>query len=119
MQLEYLVFDTSDEENGSCSFDAMASALPARLAALIDEVEAVLGWAYRKFGPPSVEGDGTGWDFEMQAVGEQDAPLEITCNVELAQVSMPPGSVGRVTLALTISGSRAFAAALKEEFEWD
>ena len=42
MPLAYLLFDSSDEDGGHCSFDAMASVLPDRLPALLREVEAVL-----------------------------------------------------------------------------
>jgi hypothetical protein len=113
MQLDYLLFDISDEETGSCSFDAMASAVPARREALIDEIEAVLGWAHREFGPAGEDGE---WDFELQAVDDHDLPLEITYDVESARVLMPPGSGGRVTLALTLGGTSAFGAAFREAF---
>jgi hypothetical protein len=116
MQLDYLLFDFTDEESGSCSFDAMASVLPAKLPALIHEIEAVLGWACREFGAPSAAADEGEWDFELQALGEQDVPLEITYDVERARVSVQQGLRGRVTLALTLSGSHAFGAAFREAF---
>src|SRR6185369_12734006 len=46
MQLDYLVFDASDEDSGRESFDAMASVAPDRLPALLAEVAAVLRWAH-------------------------------------------------------------------------
>ena len=115
MPLEYLLFELTDEETGACSFDAMASVLADRLPALIQEVEAVLDWAYRDFGAPSpVEEDGE-WDFELQAVADDDVPLEITYDCKRAIVSMPRAS-GRVTLALTLTGSRDFATAFTDAF---
>ena len=116
MQLDYLLFDFTDEEAGSCSFDAMASVLPARLPAAIQEIEAVLGWANREFDAPAAASDEGEWDFELQAVGEPDVPLEISYDFDSARVSMPPGFKGRVTLALTISGSRAFGEAFRQAF---
>lgn len=115
MQLEYLLFDFTDDEAGSCSFDSVASVLPARLPALVHEIETVLNWAHREFGAPPAAADEGEWNFELQAVGEHDVPLEIDYDVERARVSMPPAS-GRVTLALTISGSPAFDAAFREAF---
>lgn len=115
MQLEYLLFDFADDEAGSCSFDSLASVLPARLPVLIHEIETVLGWAHRQFGPPSTTGDEGEWDFELQAADEHDAPLEIKYDIDRSRVSMSPAS-GRVTVALTISGSSSFGAAFKEAF---
>ena len=115
MQLAYLLFDSSDEESGACSFDAMASVLPARLAALIHEIELVLGWAYRRFGSPTAAEAGE-WDFALQAVGEPDVPLAITYDAGRARVSIQPGFRGRVTVTLTMSGSRAFAEDFREAF---
>jgi hypothetical protein len=115
MRLEYLLFDSSDEETGSCSFDAMASALPARIRSLIHEVEAVLGWAYDNFGAPSAAEDGGEWDFALQATGERDGPLEITYDPIRARASLPQAN-SRVTLTLTVTGSRTFAQAFRSAF---
>ncbi|VTU13678.1 hypothetical protein [Variovorax sp. RA8] len=115
MPLEYLLFDMTDEETGACSFDAMASVLADRLPALIHEVETVLAWACRNFGAPSSVEESGEWDFELQAVAEHDVPLEVTYDRERATVSIPRVP-GRVTLALTLTGSRAFAAAFTETF---
>lgn len=114
MRLDYLLFDFSDEEAGYCSFDSLASAVPAQLPALIHEVDAVLGWAHREFGSPSAGDDG--WDFQLQACSDDDEPLEITFEVDTAGVSMKHGSSGRVTIALTLSGSSAFGAAFRDAF---
>ncbi|MGE4242373.1 hypothetical protein [Ramlibacter sp.] len=118
MQLEYLLFDTSDEEDGACSFDALASVLATHRAGLGAEVEAVLGWAYRAFGSPLADQDGGDWDFDLQAVDDDDEPLAIAYDVARGQVAMPQGC-GRVTVALTLSGSRAFADAFREAFAND
>lgn len=115
MQLEYLIFDFTDDEAGSCSFDSVASVLAARLPAPIHEIEAVLGWAHRQFGPPAAAADEGEWDFELQAADAQDVPLAINYDIERARVSLPPAS-GRVTLALTISGSSAFGEAFRNAF---
>lgn len=116
MHLDYLLFDFADDGTGSCSFDAMASVLPDRVPAVVHEIEAVLGWAHRGFGLPSAGADGGEWDFDLQAVGEPDVPLEITCDFDPARVSLPPGLAGRVTLTLTLGGSCAFGEAFREAF---
>ncbi len=115
MQLEYLLFDFNDDESGSCSFDSLALVLPIRLPALIHEVETVLTWAHRHFGALLNAGDEGEWNFELQAADEHDVPLEINYDVERARVALP-SACGRVTLALTISGSAAFGAAFRDAF---
>ena len=115
MNLDYLLFDSTDEADGSCSFDALASVLPERMPALCDEVAGVLGWAHRSFGAPVAPEDGGAWDFHLQATAEHGEPLEMDFDCAVNQVVMPPAR-GRVTVALTVSGSRTFASAFREEF---
>ncbi|MES3001299.1 MAG: hypothetical protein V4787_11465 [Pseudomonadota bacterium] len=98
MQLHYLDFDYSDEDSGRGSFDAMASVLADRLPALRAEVDAVLQWAVREFGPAAAPGDEGDWDHDVQQTIE-------------------PGTPARTTLTLTISGSPAFCDAFREKFE--
>lgn len=114
--MDYLLFDATDEEGGACSFDAMASVPAERLPALLREVEAVLAWAHREFGPPGAGADEGEWAFELQAVAEPARPLEIGYDRAGARVRLPPVPPGRVTLTLTVSGSRAFAAAFRDAF---
>lgn len=97
MELQYLDFDVSDDDSGCASFDAMASVLPARLPALQAEIDAVLQWAAAAFGPAGTLEDAGEWDYDLQRVAE-------------------PGSEPRITLTLTLSGSPAFCAALRERF---
>ena len=113
MPLDYLIFDPTDEEDGACSFDAMASVLPDRLPALLGEVAAVLAWAHREFGAPDDEGE---WGYELQATQEGAAPVAVEYDARSARAAMPDAPAGRVTLALTVSGSRAFADALRAAF---
>jgi hypothetical protein len=116
VELSYLLFDPTDDESGAWSFDAMASAVPARLPAVLDEVGAVLGWAWREFGTPSTLGDESQWHFDLQAVDETSTPLDITFDGEQARMSIPPPQHGRVTITLTISGPEAFGIAFKDAF---
>ncbi|MCW5652020.1 MAG: hypothetical protein KIS62_19920 [Ramlibacter sp.] len=117
--LNYLLFDTTDEESGACAFDAMASVTPDRLPALLAEVQAVLAWATHLFGPPSGAGDECDtddWAFDLEATDLAGAPLAITWDMQSAQVLLPADVKGRLTLTLTISGHRAFAEAFGQAF---
>ena len=115
----YLLFEATDEESGACAFDAMASVLPDRLPALLAEVQVVLAWATRLFGPPSSacdESDAAEWAFDLQATDAAGAPLAISWDVQRAQVLLPAAMEGRLTLTLTISGHSAFADAFRHAF---
>lgn len=117
--LSYLLFDATDEDSGACSFDAMACVLPDRFPALLAEVQTVLIWATRAFGPPAAtadDGDTAEWMFDLQATDQAGAPLAITWDPEQTHVQPPQVIDGRITLTLTVSGSPAFAAAFREAF---
>jgi hypothetical protein len=117
--LSYLLFDATDEESGACAFDAMASVLAKHVPALLAEVQLVLAWATRLFGPPSGAGDECDtddWAFDIQATDMAGSPLAITWDVHRAQVFLPAAVQGRLTLTLTISGHRAFADAFRQAF---
>ncbi|MBE7366711.1 hypothetical protein [Ramlibacter pallidus] len=114
MRLDYLLFDSSDEDSGHCSFDALASVLPERLPALVAEVEAVLRWAHRAFGLP--DADGGEWDYALQLTGADGEPLVIAYDAALGGVRLPGPVTARVALALTLGGSPAFASAFLDAF---
>jgi hypothetical protein len=120
MTLDYLLFDFSDEDSGRGSFDAMASVEVARLPALFAEVATVLRWARRSFGSADEAGDEGEWDFALQAADEHGKPLELALDANTGAASLgdtPPR--GRVTVTFTLSGSAAFCAALRDEFQLD
>lgn len=116
MQLDYLLFDATDEEDGSCSFDALASVLPDRLPALVREVETVLAWAHGVFGAPMAGAEAGAWDYELQAAEEPGQPLEARYDADRARLSLVPAPQGRAVLALTVTGSPVFAAAFRDAF---
>ena len=101
MQLDYLDFDFSDEEDGRGSFDAMASVTAERMAALRAEIDAVLHWAGEVFGPNAEAGE----------VGE-DAEWDFELNEKIEAGTQP-----RTTVTFTLSGSRAFCDAFRDKFE--
>ncbi len=119
MELHYLDFDSSDEESGRGSFDAMASVVPDRVPLLLGEVTGVLSWAAAAFGPPGgLEEDAGAWDAQVQAVWEPgDRPVAVWWDTASGVVSVPAlTGAGRLVLTLTVAGSPAFCAALREAF---
>src|SRR3954471_18623657 len=70
MELAWLEFDYSEDAEGNGSFDAMAAASPAQLAALQAEIARVLDWAHANFGNPVPPDEGGEWHFELQGVRE-------------------------------------------------
>ncbi|MGJ7580825.1 hypothetical protein ACSFA3_11650 [Variovorax sp. RHLX14] len=98
MQLDYLDFDFSDEEDGHGSFDAMASVTAERLPALFAEIDCVRNWATAAFGANAGLEDGGEWDCEVQRTDET-------------------GASARTTVTFTLSGSPAFCDAFRDKFE--
>lgn len=119
MKLHYLEFDYSEDADGHGAFDAMASAVPAQLPALQDEVLRVLAWAEREFegrrGPLDEGGD---WDCELQGVQEVATTLDVDYDLASMRMTLHPGATGspRVTLSLTLTGTPQFCAAFRSEF---
>jgi hypothetical protein len=92
----YLTFELDDAGDGVHALEAMASTRPAQHAAVMAEVDAVLGWAWRQF--PASHGpvdDGMDWDHALQVVAEAD---------------------GWHTVTLTLSGSARFVEAFLAHF---
>lgn len=118
MQLHYLVFDFTDEESGRGSFDAMASVLPERRAALLAEMGTVLQWAWATFGPAGALDDDGEWDYELQGVVEPDTPMSVDYDALNGQIRIEPVPDGsaRVTLTITLGGSRTFCEAFEHKF---
>lgn len=119
MPLHYLDFDASDDDAGRCSFDAMASLVPARVPAMLDEVAAVLRWAIHGFGPAAALDDGGEWDYDLQAVAEPRTPLAIVRDAATGLLLLPaaPAGTQRITLTFTLTGSPAFCDAFRAAFE--
>lgn len=114
MPLDYLLFDATDEESGGASFDALASVLPDRVPALLREVEAVLQWAHREFGPPSAA-DAAGWDFDLQGT-DDGGVLDLAYDAVRGRITLHPPGTGRITLSLTLGGPASFGDAFRAAF---
>ncbi len=73
MTLHYLIFDTSDDGEGTGSWEAMASVRAADVPAVLAEVQAVLAMAERR--PPGPRGpldEGGVWDADVQQHSDGD-----------------------------------------------
>ena len=115
-ELQYLLFDASDDASGRGSFDALASVLPARVGAVLDEAQAVLRWAHVHFDAPA-PGDTGEWDFALHATQEPGRELRLVHPEGKLVLDGVDPQGGHVTLAFTLSGSGAFCAALREAFD--
>ncbi len=96
MTLDYLLFDHSEGGDDTSLFEALATVGPEREAAVRAEIDAVLGWAARRFrgrrGPVEEGGD---WDADLDE--RQEGPALRSFH-------------------LSITGSPAFAEAFIAEF---
>ncbi|XAH26358.1 hypothetical protein AAFF27_01465 [Xylophilus sp. GW821-FHT01B05] len=119
MTLQYLDFDYSEDDEGTGTFDAMASTAPQQVAAVRAELVRVLAWAHAAF--PDARGpveDGGEWDYDLRGHCESTVPEQFTFDEHAGRLAVqpePPGTV-RHTVNLAISGSAAFCAALREQF---
>lgn len=116
MDLHWLDFESSEDEDGNGSFDAMAAAEPAQLPALQAEIVRVLQWAEGEFGSPAPLDEGGSWDCELQGVRE----VATTVAVDYAggALRLREGATGapRVTLSVTLTGTPEFCAAFRSAF---
>lgn len=99
MPLQFLEFDLSEDSEGLCTWDALASPAPVHNAALLDEVHALLFHLHEALGPAGPIDEGHVWDMDLQV---HDAAGQ-------ALPAGAPAPVGRITLALSLSGGAALA----------
>lgn len=121
MPLDYLDFDVSEDEDGACTFDAMAAVPAAHWPRLEAEVLHVLGWALDTFGPPSPPDEGGDWDCELQAIEEVATPLDAQWSPGALGIALQraPAAPPRISFSLTLSGSPAFGDAFRAAFGLD
>lgn len=94
MQLNYLIFDASDDGEGTGTWEAMASVRPADLAAVLAEASALLAVAERCApGPRGPLDEGGSWD---------------------ASLDQHPDGADRTRVTLTLTGPWAWGEALLE-----
>lgn len=120
MTLHFLDFDYSEDDEGTGTFDAMASAAPSQVAALHAEVAAVLTWAHACFpdacGPSE---DGGLWQYDLQGLQEITTPVAMDFDAATGRIVATPGTPAppRSTVTLSLSGHAEFCAALRSAFD--
>lgn len=103
MSLKFLEFDLSEDTEGLCTWDALASPAATHTAALLDEVRTLLHRLTQQLGPAGSVDDGHAWDMDLQIHDEagQALPLQGWS-----------ASVGRITLSLSLSGGAELGCCL-------
>ncbi|NMM76122.1 hypothetical protein B2J86_12480 [Acidovorax sp. SRB_14] len=122
MTLRYLDFDYSEDGEGTGTWDAMASVLPAQLNDLLAEVAQVLDWAHRDFaGQRGPIEEGADWDYDLQCVQEVVTPQELSYDEATRQITAHCGAPGapRYTLTLSLCGRKVFGETLRQRFGLD
>lgn len=113
MTLDYLDFDYSEDEQGTGTWDAMASVHATRVPALAAEIEQVLLWASREFtGRQGAIDDGGDWDYDLQSQDDDGQPLPVSFDSHTGRLVLPASVSGRTTVCLSLAGSPQFGAAL-------
>jgi hypothetical protein len=119
MNLDYLVFDHSEDTEGVHTFEAMASVGPAHWPSVQLEVAQVLEWVHRRFaGERGALDEGADWDYELQGLHEVASVDALTFDEASGQLRSrlgPPGQP-RHTATLTLTGRAHFAQAFSEAF---
>ncbi len=118
MTLDYLDFDYSEDEEGTGTWDAMASVKAERVPALAAEIAQLLRWARRQFpGQQGAVDDGFDWDYDLQAQDDDGEPLTVHFDPISSELQLQASATGRTTVNLSLSGSAQFGDALREAFE--
>ena len=119
MTLHFLDFDYSEDEEGTATWDAVASVPTDRLPELLAEITTLLDWAHTEFGAlrGPVETGGL-WDYDLQCERDGLPLLALGFDIHERQIHPRPQSQPQawVTLTLTLSGGPAFAAAFMDRF---
>jgi len=122
MDLHFLDFDYSEDDEGTATWDAVASVPVERLEALLAEIREVLAWAHAECGTgPAPLEEGGLWQYDLQ--WEPDgAPLQaLHFDARTRGFDpVPRGQPGeRITLTLSLGGGPAFAEAFASHFGQD
>ncbi|GAB2480911.1 hypothetical protein GCM10027082_34710 [Comamonas humi] len=120
--LEYLDFERSDDGEGTTTWDALADVDAARWPQLERELVQVLGWAAKQAGKPGPLDDGHAWHYDLQLQDADGRPLAIQFSARTGSIEHASlAHTARLQLALSLSGSDAFAEAFDAQWgsSWD
>lgn len=130
MALHLLDFDVNEDAEGVVCWDALAAPAPQHHSALLQEVSAVLAWAYQfdAQGPGPLE-DGAHWDYDLQAwlhtpaQPPESVPIAFDPTTGLTPVTagawsgtVKEPSAARLALSLSLSGTPDFAQAFRAQW---
>ena len=117
MTLEYLEFDYSEDEEGTGTWDAMASVKAERVQALAAEISRLLQWAQRQFaGRQGAVEEGMDWDYDLQSQDDDGQQLPVHLDKASGQWTLQACATGYTTVSLSLSGSAQFGDALRDAF---
>ena len=120
MTLEYLEFDYSEDEEGTGTWDAMASVKAERVPTLAAEITQLLQWAQRQFaGRQGAVEEGMDWDYDLQSQDDDGQPLPVHFDKANGQWTLQASATGYTTVSLSLSGSTQFGDALRDAFGLD
>ena len=118
MTLDYLDFDYSEDEEGTGTWDAMASVKAERVPALAAEIAQLLRWANQRFtGRQGAAEDGFDWDYDLQTQDDDGEPLSARFDRATGRLELQASATGRTTVSLCLSGSMQFGDALRQAFD--
>ena len=119
MTLHYLEFDYSEDDEGTGTWDAIASVAPPHVAPLQAEIARLLQWAHAEFGGrrgPIEEGGAWDYDLHSEPEGAPLQPLHFDPATGGLQPPLAPQPGARHTLTLSLCGTAEFGAALRGAF---
>lgn len=112
MSLLFLCFEPQAEDDGSHTWEAMASVTPDRWAALWNETHALLLQVQQALpcGPGTLD-DGADWDALLQLQTDNDPPLSVAWSLSMtAPPTLPEWSADTRWIALTLTVATSAAA---------
>jgi hypothetical protein len=119
MRLHFLDFDYSEDEEGTATWDAIATVAARRMPELEAEIIDVLTWSHTEFGVPSdpLESGGL-WNYDLQCERDNHPLLALMYDPVVHRLTPLPPLLPdeHVTLTLSLCGGRAFGEAFAARF---
>jgi len=116
MNLHFLEFDCSEDNEGVVCWDALAQPAARHNSALLGEVERVLSWchSWSSCSPGALE-NGADWDFDLQIHMRSTAvQAQWPSTTQALVLSATLNDNDEISLSLSISGTPAFCTAFSE-----
>jgi len=120
MKLHFLDFDYSEDEEGTATWDAVASVPATRLLELQQEIITVLAWAHAEFGHLRAPLELGGlWDYDLQYERDEYPLMALSYDADAQQLRPAPQALAgeQVTLTVSVSGVPVFGEAFAAQFD--